>query len=135
MLTHVIKIDDADKKEATEKFSTMSPHPEVPAALCKLRGAYFRLFTLTDYLLEVQTRQLEHGEIVDFFERRSADAVKHHKPSIQAYTFVERECVELRRRSSASSHVIQGTRLALRRPAGKQRRLDGLGTMSWVVGP
>jgi 2-haloacid dehalogenase len=47
---------------------------------------------LTDNLLEVQTRQLEHGGIVDFFERRfSADAVKHHKPSRQAYAYVERE--------------------------------------------
>jgi hypothetical protein len=37
---------------------------------------------LTDNLLEVQTRQLEHGGIVDLFERRfSADGVKHHKPS------------------------------------------------------
>ena len=40
----------------------------------------------------MQTRQLEHGRIVDFFERRfSADGVKHHKPSRQAYAYVERE--------------------------------------------
>jgi 2-haloacid dehalogenase len=31
--TRGIKIDDRDKKELTEKFSTMPPHPEVPAAL------------------------------------------------------------------------------------------------------
>ena len=80
--TRGIKIGEEDKKELTEKFSTMPPHPEVPAALRKLRGAGFRLFTLTDNLLEVQTRQLEHGGIVDLFERRfSADGVKHHKPS------------------------------------------------------
>ena len=80
--TQHIKIDDADKRELTEKFSTMPPHPEVPAALRRLRDAGFRLFTLTDNLLEVQTRQLEHGGIVDLFERRfSADGVKHHKPS------------------------------------------------------
>jgi|ERR1700704_3802040 hypothetical protein len=42
--TQGIKIDDADKKELTEKFSTMPPHPEVPAALRKLRDAGFRLF-------------------------------------------------------------------------------------------
>jgi 2-haloacid dehalogenase len=90
--THGIKIGDKDKKELTEKFSTMPPHPEVPAALRKLRGAGFRLFTLTDNLLEVQTRQLEHGGIVDFFERRfSADGVKHHKPSPEAYAYVEKE--------------------------------------------
>lgn len=90
--TRGIRIDDRDKKELTEKFSTMPPYPEVPAALRKLRAAGFRLFTLTDNLLEVQTRQLEHGGIVDLFERRfSADGVKHHKPSRQAYAYVEKE--------------------------------------------
>jgi 2-haloacid dehalogenase len=90
--TRGLKVSDADKKELTEKFSTMPPHPEVPRALRKLRDAGFRLFTLTDNLLEVQTRQLTHGGIVDLFERRfSADGVKHHKPSPQAYAYVEKE--------------------------------------------
>ena len=90
--TRGIKIGDKDKTELTEKFSTMPPYAEVPAALRKLRNAGFRLFTLTDNLLEVQTRQLEHGGIVDLFERRfSADGVKHHKPSREAYGYVERE--------------------------------------------
>jgi 2-haloacid dehalogenase len=89
--TRRIVIDEVDKKELIEKFSTMPPHPEVPAALQKLREAGFRLFTLTDNLPEVQTRQLEHAGIVGFFERRfSADGVKHHKPSRQAYAQVER---------------------------------------------
>ena len=48
----------------------MPPHPEVPAALRKLRNAGFRLFTLTNNLLDVQRRQLEHGGIADLFERR-----------------------------------------------------------------
>jgi phosphoglycolate phosphatase-like HAD superfamily hydrolase len=62
----------------------MPSHADVPAALRKPRDAGFRLFTLTDNLLEVQTRQLEHGGIIDLFERRfSADGVKHHKPSRQ----------------------------------------------------
>jgi 2-haloacid dehalogenase len=90
--TRGIKIGDIERKELTEKFSTMPPHPGVPAALRKLREAGFRLFTLTDNLLEVQTRQLEHGGIANLFERRfSADGVKHHKPSPQAYAYVERE--------------------------------------------
>jgi 2-haloacid dehalogenase len=90
--TQGIRIDDADKRELTERFSTMPPHREVPAALRKLRDAGFRLFTLTDNLLEVQTRQLEHGGIVDQFERRfSADGVKRHKPSRQAYAYVASE--------------------------------------------
>lgn len=87
-----ITITDANRKELTERFSTMPPHEEVPVALRKLLEAGFRLFTLTDNLLQVQTRQLEHGGIVDLFERRfSADGVRHHKPSPQAYAYVERE--------------------------------------------
>jgi 2-haloacid dehalogenase len=90
--TRGIKIADADRKELTEKFSTMPPHPEVPAALRKLRSAGFRLFTLTDNLLEIQSRQLEHGGILDLFERRfSADGVKRHKPAPEAYAYVEKE--------------------------------------------
>ena len=69
----------------------MPPHPEVRAALQKLREAGFRLFTLTDNLPEVQTRQLEHAGIVGFFDRRfSADGVKRHKPSRETYAQVER---------------------------------------------
>src|SRR5580692_2992728 len=37
--TQGIKINGADKKELTERFSTMPPYPEVPAALRKLRDA------------------------------------------------------------------------------------------------
>src|SRR5258708_39987234 len=90
--TRGIRIGDKDKKELAEKFSTMPPHAEVPAALRKLRDAGFRLFTLTNNLPEIQSRQLEHGGIADLFERRfSADGAKHHKPTRQAYAYVERE--------------------------------------------
>ena len=90
--TRGVQIKDADKTELTEKFSTMPAHPEVPAALGRLRRAGFRLFTLTDNLLEIQTRQLEHAGILDAFERRfSADGVKRHKPAREAYAYVENE--------------------------------------------
>jgi len=53
--------------------------------------AGFRLFTLTNNLSELQTRQLEHAGLVGFFQRRfSADSIKHHQPSRQAYAEVER---------------------------------------------
>lgn len=88
--TRGITISDRDKADLTDTFATMPPHPEVPAALDKLLAAGFRLFTLTDNLLEIQTRQLEHGGIVDKFERRfSVDKVGHHKPSHEAYAYVE----------------------------------------------
>src|SRR5271155_6198108 len=86
--TRGINIGDSDKIELTEKFSTMPPHPEVPAALRKLRDAGFRLFTLTNNLVEVQTRQLEHGGIASLFEKCfSVDSVKLYKPSPQTYGY------------------------------------------------
>jgi 2-haloacid dehalogenase len=52
------------------------------------------LCTLTDNLLEVQGRQLEHGGIIDLFYRRfSVDIpeVRRHKPAPEAYAYVERQ--------------------------------------------
>jgi 2-haloacid dehalogenase len=91
--TRSVEITAADEKELKERFSTMPPHADVPAALGKLRAAGFRLFTLTDNLLEVQGRQLEHGGIIQHFERRfSVDqVVRRHKPAPEAYAYVERE--------------------------------------------
>jgi 2-haloacid dehalogenase len=86
-----VKVSKRDQQELTEKFSTMPPHAEVPAALRKLRNAGFRLFTLTDNLIEVQERQLRHGGIIDLFERRfSADGVHRHKPAPETYASVEK---------------------------------------------
>jgi 2-haloacid dehalogenase len=91
--TRGIQITAADKRALTDQFSTMPPHAEVPDALARLRQAGFRLFTLTDNLLEVQGRQLENGEIIHHFERRfSVDQeVRQHKPSREAYRYVERQ--------------------------------------------
>jgi 2-haloacid dehalogenase len=88
--TQGIKISDPDRRELTEKFATMPPYPEVPAALRKLRDAGFRLFTLTNNLVEVQTRQLAQGGLVGYFEKCfSVDSVKVFKPSRQTYAHVE----------------------------------------------
>jgi 2-haloacid dehalogenase len=91
--TRGIKITAADEKDLKDNFATMPPHPEVSAALRKLTTAGFRLFTLTDNLLEVQGRQLEHGGIIRAFERRfSVDQeVRRHKPAPEAYAYVEQQ--------------------------------------------
>jgi 2-haloacid dehalogenase len=86
-----VEVSEADRRELIEKFSTMPPHPEVPQALQKLRSAGFRLFTLTDNLIEVQERQLKRGGIIDLFERRfSGDGVHRHKPAPETYASVEK---------------------------------------------
>jgi 2-haloacid dehalogenase len=85
--TRGIAISDADGAELTERFATMSPHPDVPAALRRLRDNGFRLFTLTDNTLEISGRQLEHAGVIDLFERRFSvdETVKRHKPAQEAY--------------------------------------------------
>ena len=139
--TRGIKINEQDKQELTERFSTMPPHPEVPAALRKLRAAGFRLFCLTDNLLEVQTRQLTHSGIVDLFERRfSADGVKHHKPSRQAYAYVEQElgakpsdfCLIACHTWDTLGAVAAGWEAALIKRAGND--LLGVGPQPHIVG-
>ena len=143
MLAHTrgTRVEEADKKELVEKFSTMPPYPEVPAALQKLRAAGFRLFTLTNNLPEVQTRQLEHSGIVDFFERRfSADSVKHHKPSPRAYAYVARELgVEPRQLCLIACHtwdtlgaVASGWKAAMIKRAGNE--VLGVGPQPQIVG-
>jgi 2-haloacid dehalogenase len=82
-----ITISAADGAELTDRFATMPPHPEVPAALRRLRDNGFRLFTLTDNTLEISGRQLEHAGVIDLFERRFSvdETVRRHKPAQEAY--------------------------------------------------
>jgi 2-haloacid dehalogenase len=89
-----VRITPADKAELIQRFSTMPSHPEVADALVRLRSAGFRLFTLTDNLLEVQGTQLAHAGIIDLFEGRfSVDVpeVRRHKPAPEAYAYVEKQ--------------------------------------------
>jgi 2-haloacid dehalogenase len=91
--TRGITVGEADSTELTERFSTMPPHSEVPAALRRLRDHGFRLFTLTDNTLEISGRQLEHAGVIDLFERRFSvdETVRRHKPAHEAYQSVVRE--------------------------------------------
>ena len=85
--TRGITISDADAAELTDRFASMPPHPEVPAALRRLRDHGFRLFTLTDNTLAISGRQLERAGVIDVFERRFSvdESVKRHKPAQEAY--------------------------------------------------
>jgi 2-haloacid dehalogenase len=88
--TRGITISEADGAELTNRFASMPPHHEVPAALRRLRDHGFRLFTLTDNTLEISGRQLAQGGIIEEFERRfSVDETVHrHKPAPEAYDSV-----------------------------------------------
>jgi 2-haloacid dehalogenase len=91
--TRGVAITDADAAELTDRFASMPAHPEVPAALGRLRDHGFRLFTLTDNTLEISGRQLERAGIIDLFERRFSvdETVRRHKPAPEAYHSVANE--------------------------------------------
>ena len=91
--TRGIALSDADSAELTDRFASMPPHPEVPAALRRLRDHGFRLFTLTDNTLEISGRQLENAGVIDLFERRFSvdETVRRHKPAPEAYHSVASE--------------------------------------------
>ena len=92
--TRHVQITAEDKRELSERFSTMPPYPEVPHALRRLRSAGFQLYTLTNNILDVQARQLERAGISDFFEGLfSVDVaeVRRHKPAPEVYAYVERK--------------------------------------------
>ena len=88
--TRGLTISAADAAELTDRFAAMPPHPEVPAALRRLRDNGFRLFTLTDNTLEINGRQLERAGLIDLFERRFSvdETVQRHKPAQEAYESV-----------------------------------------------
>jgi 2-haloacid dehalogenase len=85
-----VQITAEDRKELTDRFATMPPYPEVPGALRRLKGAGFRLYTLTDNTAEISGRQLVHGGLIDLFDRRFSvdDTAKRHKPAPEAYAEV-----------------------------------------------
>src|ERR1700734_1287029 len=91
--TRDLVITDADAAELTDRFATMPPHPEVPAALRRLRDHGFRLFTLTDNTLAISGRQLERAGVIELFERRFSvdETVRRPKAAREAYQSVARE--------------------------------------------
>jgi len=101
----------------------MPPHPEVPAALRKLRDAGFRLFTLTNNLPENSTPvSLTMGGIADLFERHfSADGAKTPQAVTSGLRLRRKESLGLAPPGSALSPVIHGIRLVPSQPVGKPR--------------
>jgi 2-haloacid dehalogenase len=84
--TRDITVTDGDGAELTDRFAAMPPHPEVPAALRRLRDHGFRLFTFSNNTLEISERQLERAGVIDMFERRfSVETVRRHKPAPEGY--------------------------------------------------
>ncbi len=78
-----------DTSAVAARMRALPPHPEVPAALTRLRDGGLRLVALTNSTVEVAEAQLAHAGIRDRFEAvLSGDEVRALKPRPEAYALV-----------------------------------------------
>jgi 2-haloacid dehalogenase len=83
---HAIELAAEDRDAILGTMRSLPPHPEVPAALERLRSAGLRLAALTNSTEAVATAQLTGAGLAPFFERiLSADAARRLKPAREAY--------------------------------------------------
>jgi 2-haloacid dehalogenase len=81
-----IELGDGDRAAVAGALRRLPAHPEVPAALERLRGAGFQLAALTNSTLEVAEAQLRQAGLIGLFDQvLSADAVRRLKPAPEPY--------------------------------------------------
>ncbi len=91
------EVGDAGIDEVVGAMSRLPAHPDVPAALQRLRAAGFRLTALTNSVLDVARAQLTHSGLIEHFDAvYSADEVQALKPAPAPYRMVaQRSGVEI----------------------------------------
>ncbi|MBX3685337.1 MAG: haloacid dehalogenase type II [Rhodocyclaceae bacterium] len=83
---------EGDIDELKLRMGSMPAHPDVVAALTRLRDAGFRLVTLTNSASGPSPTPLERAGIGKFFERSfSVEAVRRFKPAPETYRHVAAE--------------------------------------------
>jgi len=74
------------------RVRALPPHPEVPAALARLKQEGFRMVTLTNSAPSAVEAQLDHAGLRPLFERAfTVDAVRAFKPDRRTYSPVAKE--------------------------------------------
>jgi 2-haloacid dehalogenase len=83
------RLSDESAAAIVDGMSALPPHPEVPAALSKLRPAPVTMVALTNSVASVADAQLRHAGLRELFDAvLSADSVGHLKPAPQPYRAV-----------------------------------------------
>jgi 2-haloacid dehalogenase len=86
-----IAVDEEAARRIVGSMRTLPPHPDVPAALARLRDGGFTLATLTNSPLDVVEDQLRNAGLHDRFDAiLSADQVQALKPRREPYELVAR---------------------------------------------
>jgi 2-haloacid dehalogenase len=89
---HRVRLDASDERALLAQVRELPPHPEVRAALERLRAAGFRLAALTNSTAEVENAQLRYAGLAELFEKAlSADSAGRLKPAPEAYRAAARD--------------------------------------------
>ncbi|MBA2519109.1 MAG: haloacid dehalogenase type II [Chloroflexia bacterium] len=81
-----VELTDEMRRAVGAGMRQLPPHPDVPAALDRLREAGFRLATLTNNPGPVVEAQLTNAGLRDYFERvLTVDEVRRFKPAPEPY--------------------------------------------------
>ncbi len=87
-----ITVVGEEMAQLTEQLGTLPAHPDVAPALELLRGAGFRLVTLTNSASGQSPTPLENAGIDGYFARSfSVEAVRKFKPAPETYQYVAKE--------------------------------------------
>lgn len=102
-----IELSAEDRDAILGTVRRLPHHPEVPAALQRLRDAGLRLASLTNSTEAVAKAQLENAGLAPMFERiLSADAARRLKPARQAYETAAAELgVDVRETRLVAAHA------------------------------
>ncbi len=81
-----VDLPDEYRRRIVDGMRELPPHPEVAESLERLRGAGFRLATLTNSTRGVAEAQMENSGLRGYFEQiLSADDVRRLKPAPEPY--------------------------------------------------
>jgi 2-haloacid dehalogenase len=126
---HRIKIKPADVEALKEGMLTMPAHADVKEGLKQLKGAGFRMVTLTNSPPNKGGKApLENAGLADFFERQfSVEAARAYKPAQVLYHMVAQELEVpplrlLHDRDARLGHDRGAERRPRRRPAHPARQ-------------
>ncbi|HEY4362172.1 MAG TPA: haloacid dehalogenase type II [Bryobacteraceae bacterium] len=79
-------------QQLVQGMRTLPPHPEVPAALARLKAAGFRMVALTNSSPSAAEAQLRHAGLTRYLDRIfSVESVRRYKPSPEPYQMVATE--------------------------------------------
>jgi 2-haloacid dehalogenase len=86
-----LRISDEDRARVFQAILSLPAHPEVPAALARLREAGFRMVVLTNSPHSSVDVQIRHAAIDRYFDEViSVDTLRRFKPDLEVYRYAAR---------------------------------------------